>query len=68
MVRSVATRPLRRTAAPASAAPRFARGQRVHHARFGSGEVLRVEGDQVIVDFIRGGERRVLAAYLERAA
>jgi len=67
-VRSVATRQPRRTATPASAPARFARGQRVHHARFGSGEVLRVEGDQVIVDFIRGGERRVLAAYLERAA
>jgi ATP-dependent DNA helicase RecQ len=47
---------------------RFVRGEMVHHARFGSGEVRRIEGDQLIVDFIRGGERRVLASYLEPAA
>ena len=64
----LARRPMSRPAAKPSAAPRFARGQRVHHARFGSGDVLRVEGDQVVVDFIRGCERRVLAAYLEPAA
>lgn len=51
-----------------AASPRFARGQRVHHARFGSGDVLRVEGEQVVVNFVRGGERRVLASYLEHAA
>jgi len=63
-----ARRLLRRAAAPAVPAGHFALGQRVHHARFGSGEVLRVEGDQVVVDFIRGGKRRVLANYLEPAA
>jgi ATP-dependent DNA helicase RecQ len=47
---------------------RFVRGETVHHARFGSGEVRRIEGDQVIVDFIRGGERRMLASYLEPVA
>jgi len=40
------------------------RGETVHHVQFGSGEVRRIEGDQVIVDFIRSGERRVLASYL----
>lgn len=58
---------LRRAPAPPSSALRFMRGQKVHHPRFGTGDVLRVEGDQIIVDFIRGGERRVLAAYLEPA-
>ncbi|HMK86217.1 MAG TPA: ATP-dependent DNA helicase RecQ [Steroidobacteraceae bacterium] len=67
-MRMLVKRQLRRAPAPASAAPRFARGQNVHHTRFGSGEVLRVEGDQVIVDFIRAGQRRVLAGYLEPAA
>ncbi len=56
-----------RRLAPRGEAPVFGRGRRVRHARFGSGEVRRVEGDQVIVDFIRGGERRVLASYLEPA-
>jgi len=63
-----ARRLLRRAAAPIAAARHFALGQRVHHARFGSGEVLRVEADQIVVDFIRGGKRRVLANYLEPAA
>ncbi len=43
-------------------------GDTVHHVRFGSGEVRRIEGDQVIVDFIRSGERRMLASNLEPAA
>jgi ATP-dependent DNA helicase RecQ len=63
-----ARRLMRRAAAPVAATRHFALGQRVHHARFGSGEVLRVEGDQVVVDFIRGGKRRVLANYLAPAA
>ncbi len=70
-------KPLRPVRAPAppprrgaadGAVRRFVRGETVHHARFGSGEVRRIEGDQLIVDFIRGGERRVLASYLEPAA
>lgn len=66
LVRPLAAR--RQRTAPAGSPQRFTRGQRVHHARFGNGEVRRIEGDQVIVDFIRGGERRVLASYLEPAA
>ena len=47
---------------------RLRRGQRVRHGTFGTGEVRRVEGDQAVVDFIRSGERRVLASYLEPTA
>lgn len=73
-VRTHAPRPPRKTEtatttdATTSAAFRFVRGGMVRHPRFGSGEVRAVEGDQVIVDFIRSGERRVLASYLEPAA
>lgn len=52
-------------AAPPGRTRRFVRGQQVRHSSFGSGEVCRVEGDQVVVNFIRSGERRVLASYLE---
>jgi ATP-dependent DNA helicase RecQ len=64
--RSLIPRP--RRAASESAIPRLRRGQKVHHSSFGTGEVCRVEGDQVVVDFIRSGERRVLASYLEPTA
>lgn len=53
------------TASGGTGAARLRRGQRVRHSRFGSGEIRKIEGDQVIVAFVRGGERRVLASYLE---
>lgn len=65
-VRARAPQP--RRGAALGAVSRWVRGETVHHARFGSGEVRRIEGDQVIVDFVRGGERRLLAAYLEPTA
>ena len=58
----------RRQGASDTAMCRFVRGETVHHARFGSGEVRQIEGDQILVDFIRGGERRMLASSLEPAA
>jgi len=61
--RALAPRPGRGSAT--GSVRRLMRGESVHHFCFGSGEVRRIEGDQVIVDFIRGGERRVLASYLE---
>ena len=42
-------------------------GVRVSHSEFGSGEVLRVEEDQVVVQFIDAGERRILASRLKLA-
>jgi ATP-dependent DNA helicase RecQ len=58
---------LRANSAPAFAPRAFARGQWVQHDRFGHGEVTAVIDDQVTVQFVRGGERRVLAAYLRPA-
>jgi ATP-dependent DNA helicase RecQ len=68
-LRSVLTsaRQPRRSAAD-SAMRHFTRGATVHHTRFGTGEVRRIDGDQVVVDFVRGGERRLLASYLEPSA
>jgi ATP-dependent DNA helicase RecQ len=43
----------------------FQRGQTVRHARFGTGEVLDVTGEELEVAFIRHGQRRVLASYLQ---
>lgn len=68
-VPSLAVRRARRAARrvtgarPTTAAP-FSRGQWVRHEQFGEGEVLEVAEDQVTVQFVRGGERRVLAGWL----
>ncbi len=45
-------------------APQFTVGRRVRHSKFGSGEVIRAEEDQVIVSFVRHGEKRILASRL----
>ena len=45
----------------------FAPGGRVKHRKFGIGEVIRSEDDQIIVAFVRHGERRILASRLQRA-
>ena len=42
-------------------------GTPVQHRQFGTGEVLRAEGDQIVVSFIRYGERRILASRLKAA-
>jgi ATP-dependent DNA helicase RecQ len=64
-----------RTSAPAAheaieradeSAGAFAPGRRVKHAKFGLGEVIRAEEDQVVVSFVRHGERRILASRLRR--
>jgi ATP-dependent DNA helicase RecQ len=61
-------RAARRAAVPVmdeSAAAEFKAGRRVRHAHFGTGEVVRAENDQVIVAFVRHGERRILASRLK---
>lgn len=44
----------------------FTAGSRVEHPKFGIGEVIRAEEQQVIVAFVRHGERRMLASRLRR--
>jgi ATP-dependent DNA helicase RecQ len=45
----------------------FAPGRRVEHPAFGLGEVIRAEDEQIIVAFVRHGERRILASRLQLA-
>jgi ATP-dependent DNA helicase RecQ len=44
--------------------PTFAVDQIVAHPRFGSGKVLEARGDELTIDFVRHGTRRVLASYV----
>ncbi len=48
-----------------TAAVAFSPGEKVRHAKFGTGEVLESEGDKLRVQFIRAGERWVVASYLK---
>jgi len=52
-----------------TSAPRpYRQHQLVSHERFGTGEVVKVSGDEVEVAFARYGQRRVLAGYLRLVA
>lgn len=46
----------------------FAEGEQVNHKAFGRGEVVKVEGDRVVVSFPRGGKKTVKAEFLKRAS
>jgi ATP-dependent DNA helicase RecQ len=48
-------------------AERYRPGRSVKHSKFGTGEVVRTEGNQVVVQFVRHGERRILAEKLKLA-
>ncbi len=47
--------------------PAFHRGDRVRHKRFGSGSVLDIHDEVVLVDFLKGGQKRLRADFLEAA-
>ena len=47
--------------------PNFRRGDRVRHKRFGSGSVLDIHDEIVLVDFLKGGQKRLRADFLEVA-
>jgi ATP-dependent DNA helicase RecQ len=53
--------------APTQSQPAFEPGRRVSHAKFGRGEVLSAEDNQITVRFDRHGERRILASRLKLA-
>jgi len=44
--------------------PNFGVDQIVTHRRFGSGKILESRGDELTIDFVRHGTRRVLASYV----
>ena len=45
----------------------YERGDRVRHAKFGEGRVVSVDGNKLTVQFDSGGEKKVIAAFLQRA-
>ncbi len=47
--------------------PAFHRGDRVRHKRFGSGSVLDIHNEIVLVDFLKGGQKRLRADFIEAA-
>jgi len=53
------------TSDPASSA--YARGERVFHQKFGYGRVVFVEGNKLMVDFDKAGEKRVIDQFVSRA-
>jgi DNA helicase-2/ATP-dependent DNA helicase PcrA len=47
--------------------PRFSRGDRVFHQKFGSGTVAAVDGNKLTVDFDKAGQKRVVDSFVEAA-
>jgi DNA helicase-2/ATP-dependent DNA helicase PcrA len=45
----------------------YARGDRVFHQKFGYGRVTMVEGNKLVVEFDKAGEKRVIDQYVQRA-
>ncbi|HEY2070259.1 MAG TPA: UvrD-helicase domain-containing protein [Rhizomicrobium sp.] len=45
----------------------YARGDRVFHQKFGYGSVAGVEGNKLVVDFDKAGEKRVIDNFVQRA-
>ena len=46
----------------------FAKGDAVRHKRFGSGKVLDIYNDMVLVDFVKAGSKRLRADFLQAVA
>jgi DNA helicase-2/ATP-dependent DNA helicase PcrA len=44
----------------------FAIGDRVFHQKFGNGNVSAIDGNKLIVQFDKAGEKRVVDSYVER--
>ena len=41
-------------------------GDRVFHLKFGNGNVTHVEGNKLIIQFDKAGEKRILDRFVER--
>ena len=44
----------------------FARGERVFHQKFGYGRIVNVEGNKLLVEFDKAGEKRVIDSFVTR--
>jgi DNA helicase-2/ATP-dependent DNA helicase PcrA len=47
--------------------PQYAPGERVFHQKFGYGEIAEVDGNKLIVDFDKAGQKHVLDSFVVRA-
>lgn len=51
----------------ASAEPKFAKGTRIFHQKFGYGRISSVSGSHLEIDFEKAGQKKVLADFVEPA-
>ncbi len=50
-----------------SASSSFTTGERVFHVKFGYGEVMEIEGDKLVIEFDKAGEKKVVAKFIVSA-
>ena len=50
-----------------AASSSFTTGERVFHQKFGYGEVMEIEGDKLVVEFDKAGEKKVVAKFIVSA-
>ena len=46
---------------------RFQKDERVFHQKFGYGLVARVDGNHLLIDFEKAGQKKVVAAFVDPA-
>ena len=44
---------------------RFSKGDRVFHLKFGNGNIARIDGNKLTIDFDKAGQKRVLESFVE---
>jgi DNA helicase-2/ATP-dependent DNA helicase PcrA len=52
---------------PAAAEPKFSKGTRIFHQKFGYGRIQSVSGDHLEIEFEKAGHKKVLADFVEKA-
>ena len=45
----------------------FSIGDRVFHQKFGNGNITAIDGNKLVVEFDKAGEKRVVDSYVERS-
>ena len=51
---------------PRASAPRYKRGERVFHQKFGYGTVTEVDGNKLTIEFDKAGRKRVVDSFVDR--
>jgi len=50
-----------------AASSSFTVSERVFHQKFGYGEVMEIEGDKLVIEFDKAGEKKVVAKFIVSA-